>query len=117
MEQPFSPFAREGNLVFTSGQGPVDMARGVYTPADFDTEARLTLDNLRRVLEQAGASMEDVLRVTIFLASIDDYDAFNRVYLEYFHHPLPARACLASSGLAFGMKLELEAIARVRRNG
>jgi len=111
---PFSSFRREGNLVFTSGQGPVDMERGVYTPASFEAEARLTLDNLRGVLEEAGSSMEDVLRVTIFLASIDDYEAFNRVYLEYFHPPLPARACLASSGLAFGMKLELEAIARIR---
>ncbi len=114
MGYPFSSFAREGNLIFTSGQGPVDMARGAYTPADFETEARLTLDNLRAVLEEAGSSMQDVLRVTIFLASIDDYAAFNRIYLEYFHPPLPARACLGSSGLAFGMKLELEAIARVR---
>ncbi len=109
---PFSAFARSGDLILTSGQGPVDMSRGIYTPMPFEDEVRLTLDNLKEVLEQAGSSMERVLRVTAYLASMGDYETFNEVYLEYFRPPLPARSCVAVSGLAFGMKVELDAIAR-----
>ena len=112
MNLPFSAATRCGDLVFTSGQGPVDMAAGAYRPMDFEAEARLTLGNLRSALEAAGSSMALVLRVTVYLASMDDYAAFNRIYLEYFAPPLPARSCIAAAGLAFGMKLELDAVAR-----
>jgi 2-iminobutanoate/2-iminopropanoate deaminase len=114
MSLPFESFTRLGDLILTSGQGPVDMPTGVYKPQSFDAEARLTLDNLRAVLVQAGSSMEDVLRVTVYLASMDDYGRFNEVYREYFKPPLPARSCIAAAGLAFGMKLELDAIARAK---
>lgn len=114
MTLPFSPYARHGELILTSGQGPVDMSDGVYRPMDFEAEARLTLDNLRAVLAEAGSSMSDVLRVTVYLASMDDYGRFNAVYREYFQAPLPARSCIAAAGLAFGMKLELDAVARVK---
>ncbi|HET9480505.1 MAG TPA: RidA family protein [Candidatus Polarisedimenticolia bacterium] len=112
MKLPFTAWTRQGDLILTSGQGPVDMATGVYTPADFETEARLTLENLRAVLVSAGSTMNQVLRVTVYLASMDDYRTFNRIYLEHFSDPLPARSCIAAAGLAFGMKLELDAIAR-----
>lgn len=112
MDLPFSQCTKQGDLVLTSGQGPVDMSTGIYRPMAFENEARLTLDNLRSVLEQAGSSMSDVLRVTVYLASMDDYAAFNVVYREYFSPPLPARSCIAAAGLAFGMKVELDAIAR-----
>ena len=114
MDLPFSQFTRQGDLILTSGQGPVDMSTGVYEPMEFEAEARLTLDNLESVLEQAGSSMADVLRVTVYLASMDDYAAFNAIYREYFSPPLPARSCIAAAGLAFGMKVELDAIARAR---
>jgi reactive intermediate/imine deaminase len=90
------------------------MKTGTYTPGDIHSEARLTLENLKEVLFSAGSSMEDVLRVTVYLASMQDYAAFNTVYREYFRQPLPARSCIAASGLAFGMKVELDAIARVK---
>lgn len=108
---PFSPYTRQGDLILTSGQGPVDMSTGLYEPLNFEEEARLTLDNLRAVLATAGSSMDRVLRVTVYLASMDDYQSFNRIYLEYFQPPLPARSCIEASGLAFGMKVELDAIA------
>ncbi len=114
MEFPFSSHTRHGDLIYTSGQGPVDIKTGVYTPRDTQSEARLTLENLKAVLLGAGSSMENVLRVTVYLASMQDYAAFNAVYREYFRPPLPARSCIAASGLAFGMKVELDAIARVK---
>lgn len=114
MELPFTPFTRQGDLIFTSGQGPVDMATQVYTPAGFADEARLTLENLRAVLVAAGSRMQDVLKVTVYLRSMDDYKVFNEVYREMFRSHQPARSCVAVSGLAFGMKLELDAIARSR---
>lgn len=109
MTLPFSQFRRHGDLILTAGQGPVDRATMRYTPADFEAEARLTLDNLGAVLQEAGSSMDRVLRVMVYLASMDDYEIFNKVYNEYFHAPLPARSCVAVAGLAFGMKLELDA--------
>ena len=114
MALPFSPYTRLGELILTSGQGPVDMSTGVYKPMDFAAEARMTLDNLRAVLVAAGSSLDHVLRVTVYLASMDDYARFNEVYREYFRPPLPARSCIAAAGLAFGMKLELDAIARAK---
>jgi 2-iminobutanoate/2-iminopropanoate deaminase len=114
MKLPFSPFTRVGDLILTSGQGPVDMTAGVYRPMDFARETRLTLDNLRDVLESAGSSLDRVLRVTVYLASMEDYGRFNEIYREYFAEPLPARSCIAAAGLAFGMKLEIDAIARVK---
>ena len=111
MALPFSPYRRHGDLILTSGQGPVDMSTGVYTPMGFEEEARLTLENLRAVVTSAGSSMDRVLRVVVYLASMDDYERFNTVYLECFKPPLPARSCIAASGLAFGMKLELDAVA------
>lgn len=112
MELPFSPYTRHAGLILTSGQGPVDMTTGTYTPMPFEAEARLTLDNLKDALASAGSSLHHVLRVTVYLASMDDYTVFNRIYREYFGPPLPARTCIEVSGLAFGMKLELDAIAR-----
>jgi 2-iminobutanoate/2-iminopropanoate deaminase len=114
MSLPFESFTRFGDLILTSGQGPVDMTAGVYKPLSFEAETRLTLDNLRAVLAQAGSSMEHVLRVTVYLASMEDYGRFNEIYREYFKPPMPARSCIAAAGLAFGMKVELDAIARVK---
>lgn len=108
----FSQTVRHSGLIFTSGQGPVDMKAGRYTPAPFEAEARLTLENLRNVLEQEGSSLDKVLKITIYLADMDDYAAFNEIYAEYFNPPRPARSCIAASALAFGMKVELDAVAR-----
>jgi len=108
----FSQTVRHGDLLFTSGQGPVDMTAGRYTPAPFEAEARLTIENLRQVLEDAGSSLDKVIKITIYLADMDDYAAFNAIYAECFPTPRPARSCIAASGLAFGMKVELDAVAR-----
>jgi len=76
-------------------------------------ESRRALENVRGILERHGASLESVVKCTIFLADIADWKAFNEVYREFFRTNLPARSALGASGLALGARVELECIAHL----
>ena len=109
----FSSAVRSGDLIFLSGAigalpgvSPPTLAQGGVIP-----ETRQAMDNLRVVLEAAGAGWEDVVKCTVFLADMADYAAFNEVYLEYFPQDPPARSALAAAGLAFAARVEVECIA------
>jgi 2-iminobutanoate/2-iminopropanoate deaminase len=101
---PFSAAVRYGGLLFLSGNTG-EPGTGITT------ETRQALENIRSVLETAGSSLDRVLKVTVFLADIDDYDAMNEVYSEFFGTQPPARSTLAASALAGGARVEIEAIA------
>ena len=110
----FSPAIRTGNLVFLSGQigfkpGTRELADGGIT-----AQAEQTLTNISSLLEQIGLGMEDVVKCTVFLSTMDDYAAVNEVYARYFPKDPPARSALAASGLAFGAAVEIECIAAAR---
>jgi reactive intermediate/imine deaminase len=107
----FSPWREGGGLIFLAGQGPVDMASGLYVPMEFAREARLALRNLKDAVEAAGSSLDRVLQVTAYLSSMHDYEIFNDVYEKFFPAPRPARSCVGVSELSLGMKLEIDAIA------
>ena len=107
----YGPALGHAGPVFTSGQLPFlpDGSHGADRP--FDEQARQVLDNLDRVLTAAGTSRERVLHVTAFLVGIDHWDAFNRVYAEFFGEWRPTRTVVPVPNLHFGYLLEIEAIA------
>jgi 2-iminobutanoate/2-iminopropanoate deaminase len=107
---PLSPVLVSGDLVYVSGQGGHD-AEGNLVQTSFEAEARQTFENLGRCLEAAGCGFGDVLRVGGYLVALDDFPAYNALYREFFAEPYPARTTI-QSGLAGGMRIELDAVAR-----
>ncbi len=108
---PFSTAVRAGDLLFLSGQiGVLPMGRGL-APGGIEAETRQTLENIRQALEYAGSSLDRVVKCTVFLADIADYEAMNAVYGSVFSSQPPARSTIAASGLALGARVEIECIA------
>lgn len=109
----FSLAVRSGGLIFLTGQ--VGAVRGVDPPelvdGGIEAETRQAMENIVAVLEAAGATPRDVLKCTVFLTDIDDYDEMNAVYREYFPSDPPARSAMAVSALALGALVEIECIA------
>lgn len=106
---PLSMAYRAGELIFVSGQvgfGP----DGALVSGGIEAEARQTLDNIAAVLEQAGASLADVVKVTVWLADLSEFPAFNAIYATYFPERPPARSTV-QAGLMIGARVEIEAIA------
>ncbi len=98
-------------LVFTSGQLPIDPATGELNTGDIASQAEQAMKNVKAVVEQAGLTMDDVLKVTILLADIADFAAVNQVYESYFTGNYPARSCFAVKDIPKGAGIEIEAIA------
>jgi len=107
---PYSQAIDLGNLVFTSGQIPVDPATGSI-PADVKAQAEQSLKNIKAVLEAAGSSMEKVVKTTVFIANMNDFAVINEVYASFFAEPYPARSCVEAARLPKDVLLEIEAIA------
>lgn len=111
---PYSQAIRAGNLLFCSGQIPLDPATGELTGGDdVAAQTRRVLDNLGAVLEAGGASFDSVVKTTIFLADMGDFATVNAVYAERFGSAPPARATVEVSRLPKDVKVEIEAIALV----
>lgn len=106
----YSPALRIGPLVMVSGQGPID-AEGRIVAGDIRAQTALTMENVRRLVEAAGASMDDVVKCTCYLADIADFDAFDAVYRGFFKDPLPCRTTV-EAGLG-GIRVEIDAMAYV----
>jgi 2-iminobutanoate/2-iminopropanoate deaminase len=98
-------------MVFCSGQIALDPKSGAMVDGDVSAQARRALDNLAAVLAAAGAGLANVVKTTIFLATMDDFAAVNAVYAERFAAEPPARSTVAAAGLPRGAKVEIEAIA------
>ena len=108
----YSPGVRAGDLLFVSGQVPRDPRTGENVGGDVTAQARRTLENLRLVLQAAGATFDDVVSVTVYLADENDWGPFNDVYRQTFRPPYPARA-VVGAGLR-DVLVEISAVARVR---
>lgn len=107
---PYSQGVDAGELVFVSGQLPIDPATGAM-PEGAAEQAKQSLTNLKAILEQAGTSMANVAKTTIYLADINDFAAVNEVYAQFFPAPYPARSCFAVAALPKAALVEIEAIA------
>jgi len=107
---PYSQAVRRGNMVFLSGQIPLDPATGQLVDGDIATKARRVFDNLQAVCAAAGGSLDDVVRVGIYLTDLGDFTAVNAVMADYFTAPYPARSTIEVSGLPKGAQVEVDAI-------
>jgi 2-iminobutanoate/2-iminopropanoate deaminase len=110
---PFSDAVRVGHMLYLSGQVGTDAAFGLV-PGGIRAESRQTMENVKRVLERHGSSMERVVKCTVMLADMSVWGAFNEVYVNYFRKDrLPARSALGANGLALGARVEVECWATV----
>lgn len=111
----YSPATRVGNLLIVGGNGPIDPKTGAVLRGNFEEEVRLTLSNMLAVVEAGGARPENVLKVTVYLTDIKNFDRFNKVYSEFFpdQRRAPTRAVIGVSGLWGDISVETECIAVV----
>ncbi len=112
---PFSPALKFGELLFVSGQGPIDR-NGRIVPGGIETQTKITLENFKRIMEAAGSSMDNVLQTTVYLKDLAEYSRMNEVYSSFFNDPKPARTTVQAGDLLFGMKVEIQGIAYVPDN-
>jgi 2-iminobutanoate/2-iminopropanoate deaminase len=108
---PYSQAVRAGQLLFVSGQVPLDPATGQMVDGDIAAQTRRVFDNLGAVLEAGGRSFADVVRTTVFLADMNDFAAVNEVYGTYFTEPYPARATVQVARLPKDARVEIDVIA------
>lgn len=108
---PYSQALDLGDLVFVSGQIPVNPATGEMA-ATVEEQAAQSLANIKAILAQAGLTMANVVKTVIFLADINDFAAVNQVYAQAFAEPYPARSCVQVAAIPKGARLEIECIAK-----
>ena len=109
---PYSQAIKVGELVFVSGQLPIDPATGAFAEGGIKELTRQSLTNMKAILEEAGTSMANVVKTTVFLADMNDFAAMNEVYAEFFAAPFPARSAVAVKTLPTGALVEIECIAQ-----
>ena len=107
---PYSQAIKRGDLIFVSGQIPIDPATGKMADATVD-QARQCLNNVKAILEAAGSSLEKAIRVGIFMTDLADFKAVNEIYATFFTNNCPARATVQVAALPMGAKIEIEATA------
>jgi len=108
---PFSTVVRVGGMLYLSGQVGTKPGTRALAAGGVGPETRQTLENIKRILEHAGSSMDRVVKCTVFLQDIADYAAMNEVYATFFPKDPPARSTVAGSGLALGARVEIECMA------
>ena len=111
---PYSQAVRAGDLVFTAGQLGTDPASGEFAADDVGGQAEQALANLAAILDAAGSGLDQLVKVTVFLADIAEWPAMNEVYSRVIPSPYPARSAFAVKDLPRGARVEIEAVATVR---
>ena len=110
---PYSQGIKDGSTVYASGQGPVDPESGEIVSDDIREQTAQTLENLGAIFEAGGTSLDNVVKTTVFVTDMDDYDAVNDVYSNYLSEPFPARSAVQVADLPIDIGVEIEAIATV----
>ena len=108
---PYSSALRAGQLLFISGQVPIDPSTGAMVTGDVAAETRRALDNIGALLTAGGLTYADLVRTTVFLADMNDFAAMNEVYRTYFTEPYPARSTVQAARLPRDARIEIDAIA------
>ena len=107
---PYNQAIVAGDTIYVAGQGPADPSTGKISKGSFEEQAALTLQNIQAILEAAGSGLQDVVKVTVYLADNNDFGKLNEVYKRYFKEPYPARATVGAD-LLFGILIEVDCIA------
>lgn len=108
---PYSQAIRAGDMLFLSGQVPLDPATGKLVEGGIEEQAARACKNLAAVLESQGLSLDNVVKTTVFLTDISKFPLVNEVYKQHFKAPCPARSCVEVNALPLGVQVEIEAIA------
>jgi len=108
---PYSQAVKTGNMIFCSGQIPIDPATGEFVSNDVAEQTRQVLKNLSAVLEAAGTDLNNVVKTTVFLADMNDFTAMNEIYAEFFSENKPARATVQAARLPRDARVEIDCIA------
>ena len=111
---PYSQAIQVGNLVYTSGQIPIDPATGEFAKGGIKEQTRQSLTNIKAILEEAGLSMSNVVKTTVFMADMNDFADMNAVDAEFFTEPYPARSAVAVKTLPKGALVEIEVVAEIK---
>jgi len=107
---PYSQAVIHNGLLYISGQIPVNPETGMILRGTIEEEAEMVLNNIKAIIEDAGAGMKDTLKVTCYLAEMDDLERFNNVYKEYFREEPPARTIIEAKRLPLNVQVEIDAI-------
>ena len=110
---PYSQAVRSGNMLFVSGQIALDPENGELVINSFSEQCHRVLLNLEMILKEGGSSIQNVLKVTIYMKNIAQFHELNEIYSEYFYDSTPARACVEVSALPKGVAVEMDAIAEI----
>ena len=110
---PYSQAVRVGDTVYLSGQIPLDPQTMELVEGDIEARARRVFDNLAAVMQEAGGSLSDIVKLTIYLVDLDQFGQVNEVMAEYFDAPFPSRATVAVAALPKGAPIEVEAVAHL----
>lgn len=108
---PYSLGVWAGDLLFVSGQTPIDPATGVVASDNVVEQAHQTIKNVRAILEAAGLTLDNVVKATVFIKDMNDFAAINEVYASYFQKPYPARSCVEVARLPRDVLVEIEVVA------
>jgi len=111
---PYSQAIQVGNLVYTSGQIPIDPSTGAFVEGGIKEQTRQSLTNVKAILEEVGLSMNNVVKTTVFMADMNDFAEMNSIYAEFFSEPYPARSAIAVKTLPKGALVEIEVIVEKR---
>ncbi len=111
---PYSQGIKVGNLIFTSGQLPVNPSTGELITGDIKKETRQCLENVKAILEEAGTSLEDAIKITVFIKDMDQFAKINEVYSEFFPLDKPARSCVEVARLPKDANIEIEGVAFIK---
>ncbi len=115
MNLPFSEAVRVGDLVFLAGQLGMDTKKGKLVEGGIKPETKQAMENIKQTLKGMNLSMSNIVKCTVMLADIKEWQAFNEVYTTYFSKPFPARSAFAAKGLGFNARLEIECIAAITK--
>lgn len=110
----YSPASKVSNLIFTSGQLPINAITGKIDEVDsIEWQVKQSMTNIKAILEDNGSSMKNIVKTTVYLANIADFQAFNNVYQTFFEDDYPARTAFAVGALPLGALVEIEVVAEV----
>lgn len=107
---PYSQAVQHGDLVFLSGQIPLDPATGELVQDDFEAQVRQVFDNIKAVCDTAGGGLPAIIKLTVYLTDMGNFPVVNQVMAEYFQAPYPARAAIGVAALPKGAAVEMEAV-------